>query len=216
MGGDDHRDFDKAAARWDDKPQRRFIAAAVTTGIAADIPLHHAFEVLEYGCGTGLCGLQFAQKIRHLTAADTSAGMLEELQRKCLTLGVGNVTPALISPDRWTLPAEAFDLAFSSMVLHHIEGTQPLLANFYRSLKPGGFLALADLEKEDGSFHDNPTGIAHFGFDPQALLTLLEELGFMDLKSRTVHTITKKQDGKERNYPVFLITGQKPHKSQPH
>ena len=206
-----HRDFDKVAASWDDKPQRRLIAAAVTAGIEENIPLHRDLHVLEYGCGTGLCGLQLAPEVRHLTAADTSAGMLDELKKKSLTLGLENVTPFLISPDHWTLPSEAFDLAFSSMVLHHIEETQTLLKNFYRSLKAGGFLALADLEKEDGTFHDDSTGVAHFGFEPQALLTLLEELGFIGLKSQTVHTVSKQRKNTTDHYPVFLITGQKPH-----
>jgi len=216
--GDDHamsegirRDFDKAAANWDEKPQRRLLAAAVAAGIAQDIRLHREMQVLEYGCGTGLCGLQLAPAVGQLTAVDTSAGMLEELRKKVQSLDLGNVTPILISPDCWTLPAAAFDLVFSSMVLHHIEATQALLGHFRQSLKPGGCLALADLEKEDGTFHEDPTGVAHHGFDPQELITMLKRLGFVDLNARTVHTMSKQHGDDERAYPVFLITGQKPH-----
>ena len=204
------RDFDKFAADWDEKPQRRLLAAAVATGIAVDVHLHREMEVLEYGCGTGLCGLQLAPEVGQLTAVDTSAGMLEQLRKKVQSLDLGNVTPILISPNRWTLPAAAFDLVFSSMVLHHIEATQTLLKHFEQSLKPGGFLALADLEKEDGTFHDDPTGVAHHGFDPQALITILERLGITALKARTVHMMRKQHGDDERTYPVFLITGQKP------
>ena len=205
-----HRDFDKAAAHWDDKPQRRLIAEAVTKGIVANIPLHNTFQVLEYGCGTGLCGLQLAPQIGHLTAADTSAGMLDVLQKKSHSQGLDNVTPRLIAPNQWTLPDEAFDLVFSSMVLHHIAETETLLSHFHAALKPGGYLALADLVKEDGSFHDDPTGVAHFGFDTQALLAMLEGLGFIDLKSETVHKIKKQLGDKQQSYPIFLITGRKP------
>jgi ubiquinone/menaquinone biosynthesis C-methylase UbiE len=204
------RDFDKVAAGWDEKPQRRLLAAAVAAGIAADIHLHREMQVLEYGCGTGLCGLQLASEVGHLTAVDTSAGMLEELRKKVRSLDLGNVTPLLISPDRWTQPAAAFDLVFSSMVLHHIETIQTLLKHFQKSLKPGGSLALADLEKEDGTFHDDPTGVAHHGFDPQALIAVLKQLGFAALNARTVHMIRKQHSDDERAYPVFLITGQKP------
>jgi ubiquinone/menaquinone biosynthesis C-methylase UbiE len=204
------RDFDKVAASWDEKPLRRLLAAAVSAGIAADVPLHRGMQVLEYGCGTGLCGLQLASEVGHLTAADTSAGMLEELRKKVQSLDLGNVTPLLISPDCWTLPAAAFDLVFSSMVLHHIEATDILLQHFEKLLKPGGHLALADLESEDGTFHDDPTGIAHHGFDPQVLIAMLERLGFAALTARTVHMIRKQHGDDERTYPVFLITGQKP------
>jgi tRNA (cmo5U34)-methyltransferase len=209
MGKEVRRNFDKAAANWDEKPQRRMIAEAVTAGITASVPLHGELQVLEYGCGTGLCGLRLAPEIGHLTAVDTSAGMLEELRKKSLALGIENVTPVQISPEDWTLPAEAFDLVFSSMVLHHVEEVQILLQNLHYILKPGGFLALADLEQEDGSFHDDRTGVAHFGFNPRALITELERLGFRALKSQTVHTIHKRHVDQERSYPVFLITGQK-------
>lgn len=210
MSGKARRDFDKVAASWDEKPQRRMVAAAVTAGIIKSIPLHRDWQVLEYGCGTGLCGLQLASEVGHLTAADTSAGMLEELQKKCQALGLRNVTPVKISPDRWTLPDAAFDLVFSSMVLHHIEAIQTLLQHLQKTLKPGGFLALADLEQEEGTFHDDPAGVAHFGFATHALLTILEGLGFIDLKSQTIHTIRKQHGGNEHDYPVFLMTGQKP------
>ena len=210
MSQEIRRDFDKVAASWDEKPQRRLLASAVSAGIAVDIPLHRGMQVLEYGCGTGLCGLQLASEVGHLTAADTSLGMLEELRRKIQSLGMENVTPTLVAPDSWTLPAAAYDLIFSSMVLHHIEATDILLQHFEKSLKPGGYLALADLQKEDGTFHDDPTGIAHHGFDPQAIISTLNRLSFLSLKARTVHVIRKQHSDDERTYPVFLITGQKP------
>ncbi len=209
MCKESRHDFDKAAATWDEKPQRRLLAEAVTSAIAESVNLHRALQVLEYGCGTGLCGLQLASEVGQLTAVDTSAGMLDELRKKSRDLGLGNVTPILISPDSWPLPAAAFDLVFSSMVLHHVAATHALLQNFQQALKPGGFLAIADLEMEDGTFHDDPAGVAHHGFDPQALINKLERLGFKALRTRTVHTISKQHGGEERRYPVFLITGQK-------
>jgi tRNA (cmo5U34)-methyltransferase len=209
MSKESRRNFDKAAATWDEKPQRRLLAEAVTSAIAESVHLHRALQVLEYGCGTGLCGLQLAPEVGQLTAVDTSAAMLEELRKKSRDLDVDNVTPILISPDSWPLPAAAFDLVFSSMVLHHVAETHALLQNFQQALKPGGFLALADLKKEDGTFHDDPAGVAHHGFDPQALINKLERLGFSALRTRTVHTISKQHGGEEHSYPVFLITGQK-------
>ncbi len=210
MSEESRRDFDKAAASWDEKPQRRLLAAAVVAGIAESIQLHRELQVLEYGCGTGLCGLQLAPKIGRLTAVDTSAGMLAELRKKSRYLGLENVAPVLISPESWSLPAAAYDLVFSSMVLHHITTIQTLLQNLSGALRPGGFLALADLQKEDGTFHNDPTGVAHHGFDPQAHIAMLAGLGFTALTTRTVHTIIKQCGGAERSYPVFLLTGQKP------
>lgn len=209
MAQETRRDFDKVAASWDEKPQRQQLAAAVAAGISAEVKLHQGLLALDYGCGTGLTGLRLAPEVGHLTAADTSAGMLEELQKKCLALNLKNVSPVLISPDRWTLPDAAFDLVFSSMVMHHITAIDPLLQHFHQVLKPGGFLALADLQQEDGTFHDDPTGVAHHGFDPQALMADLQRLGFSALSTRTVHTVRKQRGDEEFRYPIFLVTGRK-------
>jgi ubiquinone/menaquinone biosynthesis C-methylase UbiE len=203
------RDFDQAAVGWDDKPQRRLLAEAVAAGIAMAVPLHRGMRALEYGCGTGLVGLRLAERVGHLTAADTSQGMLQELRKKTCAFGLTNVTPLLIPPEHCPLPAAAFDLLFASMVLHHIEDTGALLRNFHRVLATGGYLALADLEAEDGTFHDHPHGIAHHGFDRRKLRTMLQRIGFGDLQDRTVHTICKQRGDGERRYPIFLMTGRK-------
>jgi ubiquinone/menaquinone biosynthesis C-methylase UbiE len=211
MAEGQHRDFDKVAASWDEKPQRRQLAAAVVAGIATTVPLNRGMQVLEYGCGTGLCGLQLAPRVGQLTAADTSKGMLDELRRKTAALGMDNVTPVLIPRHDWTLPVATFDLAFASMVLHHVKEIRPLLQHLLQSLKPGGFLALADLEEEGGAFHDDPAGVAHHGFNPRELMAWLEQLGFTGVSQRTVHTICKQRGRVEHTFPVFLLTAHKPH-----
>lgn len=203
------RDFDKVATSWDEKPQRHQIAGAVAEGISGEFDLNSSIRAMEYGCGTGLCGLQLAPKIGHLTAVDTSSGMLDELQRKSQARGLQNITPILVQPGTWALPASAYDLVICSMVLHHIQDTHTLLSNFHRTLRPAGSLAIADLQLEDGTFHDDPTGVDHHGFDPHALLALLEQIGFSSLKTRIVHTICKQRHQEERCYPVFLITGRR-------
>jgi len=49
--------------------------------------------------------------------------------------------------------------------LHHVKEIQPLLEQFYRTLLPGGRMAIADLDEEGGRFHGNNNGVFHFGFD---------------------------------------------------
>ena len=39
------------------------------------------------------------------------------------------------------------------MAMHHVEDTAHFLKTLYDHLNPGGFIAVADLDKEDGSFH---------------------------------------------------------------
>ena len=74
--------FDKAADNWDTKPTRIKLAHAVAQGIASTIPVHKKMTALEFGCGTGLVRLELAPKMQHLTAIDTSAKMLVNLEQK--------------------------------------------------------------------------------------------------------------------------------------
>jgi len=70
------------------------------------------------------------------------------------------VSAKLFDPMHDTLP-EQFDLLFSSMLLHHIPDTLAFFQRCHPWLKPKGYLAVADLDREDGSFHQDHTGVAH-------------------------------------------------------
>ena len=166
-------------------------------------------KALEYGCGTGLVGLAIAPRLGSLLAMDTSKGMLEVLAGKIEEQGLTNVTPVCLD-----LTVEAcdqrFDLIFSAMTLHHIGETELILEKFYHLLNDYGTLAIADLDREDGSFHSEGAGEKHYGFSREELSETLIGLGFSSVNFKTVHTIQKvNEDGSSRDYPVFLLTAQK-------
>jgi ubiquinone/menaquinone biosynthesis C-methylase UbiE len=202
--------FDKAAAEWDQKQRRVELAKAITENIAL-LPLNQEMRALEYGCGTGLVGLALAPRLGSLTAMDTSTGMLDILAGKIQESGVTNVTPLYLDLTVDTC-IQRFDLIFSAMTLHHIENTELILQKFYQLLEDGGYLAIADLDSEDGSFHAPGAGEKHHGFSRETLSEKLLKLGFSSLNFKTVHTVTKMDEGGDnRVYPVFLLTAQKEH-----
>ena len=80
-------------------------------------------------------------------------------------------------------------------------------ARFAEQLKPGGFLALADLDSEDGSFHAPGTeGVFHHGFDRVTLQSTLEIAGFDDVQFVTALEVEKEGKGP---FTVFLVTARK-------
>jgi len=96
-----------------------------------------------------------------------------------------------------------YDLIISAMAMHHVEDTDNLFATFARHLQPGGSIAIADLDKEDGTFHEPGTeGIYHHGFVREKLEAIIAKNGFVDIHFHTAHSIER--NGK--SYPVFLIT----------
>jgi ubiquinone/menaquinone biosynthesis C-methylase UbiE len=202
--------FDKAAAEWDQKQRRVDLAKAIAEDIAL-LPLNTEMTALEYGCGTGLVGLTLAPRLGTLTAMDTSAGMLDVLAGKIQELGLTNVTPLCLDLTVETC-VHRFDLIFSAMTLHHIEKTDLILQKFYQHLKKDGYLAIADLDSEDSSFHASDAGEKHHGFNREKLSKKLHDLGFSSINFKTVYTITKvSEKGEKRDYPVFLLTAQKEH-----
>jgi predicted methyltransferase len=92
------------------------------------------------------------------------------------------------------------------MTLHHIPDFETLLHRFFGTLKPGGYLALADLVCEDGSFHEDSSGVAHHGINPETVRAILQKNGGLDIGVKEIHNIEKQpeNDGKQRKYPVFL------------
>jgi hypothetical protein len=72
-------------------------------------------------------------------------------------------------------------------------------------LNSSGSIAIADLDKEDGTFHKDDTSVFHFGFDRDELLKIVMSIGFRKVKIQTVGLVEKPY-GK---YSVFLLTAYK-------
>jgi 2-polyprenyl-3-methyl-5-hydroxy-6-metoxy-1,4-benzoquinol methylase len=142
---------------------------------------------------------------------DTSSGMLEVLGNKIEEMELANVTSRLLDLTRESYDGH-FDLIFSAMTLHHIEETELILKNLCQLLNDNGYLAIADLDSEDGTFHSAGAGEKHHGFNRESLAEILENLGLSSIRFKTVHTVTRRsEDLKVRTYPVFLLTAQKLH-----
>lgn len=197
--------FDEIAGTWDEEPRRLALASSVAEAIGTAVPLSPALEVLDFGCGTGLVTLALRPRVGRITGADTSSGMLEQLRRKIAAGTLGNVEAVWMDPAQPRLPDGPFDLVVSSMALHHVEDPGPVFRAFLERLRPGGRVALADLDREDGSFHDDARGVFHLGFDRADVARWLEAAGFVDVAIRLA-TVDRKNG---REYPIFLATGRK-------
>jgi trans-aconitate methyltransferase len=139
-----------------------------------------------------------------VTLADTSEGMLAVLREKIAATGAPNLHPLRLDL-QVDAHAERYDLLCSLMTLHHIPDTTAILARFHEALTPGAWLALADLDAEDGSFH-GPEVDVHPGFDRATLQAQLEAAGFEAIHFSTPCEVRKG----DRVYPVFLVVARRP------
>ncbi len=199
--------FDLQAADWDKEPRRLLLSQKVAAAIRKEIPLTKNFRACEYGCGTGLLSFCLKDDIGEILLADNSSGMLEVLNQKIKDHAVDNMKTLMLDLSTHDGPDAAFDLVYLQMALHHIPDSRDVLLKFRRMLKPGGFLAIADLDSEDGSFHHGVfTG--HKGFDRLALSMLLKECGFDAVKIEDLCQFTKlNARDVEQTYSIFFACG---------
>jgi ubiquinone/menaquinone biosynthesis C-methylase UbiE len=198
--------FDERAPTWD-TPERRERAEAVADAIRARIALSPTTRAIEVGAGTGLLGLALAGDVGELVLAEPSTGMLQVVHQKLADGGSPNVTAIPFDLMADPPPRDPFDLAISLLVLHHLSDTGAALAAILRLLRPGGRLALADLDSEDGSFHDSDAeGIHHLGFERRTVADRARTVGFVDVRVSTATEIEREG----RRYPLFLLVAQRP------
>ena len=195
--------FDQLAATWDDNPLRQALTAAVAAAIRTDVPLRPEWTALEYGCGTAALSFRLSGLLQQIVAADSSPGMLEQVRQKLTAAGTDNILPQQLNLDTEPPPPETVDLILCSMAMHHVEDLRRVAAAFAAMLRPGGWLAIADLEAEDGSFHQDQA-VPHNGFEPAMLAGLMAKAGLTGAAWRTIHSMERNG----RAYPIFLLTMQ--------
>lgn len=196
--------FDKAAQEWDSGDVRQNIASAVFKTLTSRIALLKTMNILDFGAGTGLLSFKIAPLVRSVTGVDLSGGMLEQLEAK--NTSSLHVTPLL--QDIMEKPLDQkFNGIVSSMAMHHVENSACLFETFYAHLKRDGFIAIADLEEEDGTFHaqHGNDGVHHFGFNRDVLRNTIEKAGFKNVRFHDAYSVNR-EDG---SYPIFLVTAMK-------
>lgn len=195
--------FEGRAAEYDARPVPQQISEGVVAALSAAIPFTPDQSVLDFGAGTGLIATQLAPKVGELLAVDISPAMLEQLAKKELPESLTTVCRNLLEEPL----DQPVDVVVSAMAAHHVQDTAALLRALFAHLVPGGWLALADLDAEPGTFHPpDVEGVFHHGFDRDAFAAHATAAGFVDPAFTTAATVQRD----DRAYPIFLFTARKP------
>jgi predicted TPR repeat methyltransferase len=146
--------FDEVLARI------QYRAPALVAQAAAGVmgPPEARLDILDAGCGTGLCGEHFKPFARRLVGVDLSLEMLQKAAARKLysELIVGELT-AFVG-----VVAAAWDIIISADTLVYFGDLAPVMAAARRGLRPGGHLVFTlehagDAEAPAG-FRINPHG----------------------------------------------------------
>ena len=195
--------FKDKAGKYEQDAKRVNNVKNIADTITREIEFDKSMSIMDFGSGTGLLLEQIAPFVKQITAVDMSTAMNKKLQSKQESLPC---ELEIIETDLTKRKLERkFDSIISSMTMHHVEDIKSMLDDFYAMLEPGGTIAIADLDTEDGSFHTEDTGVYHLGFDRDYILNLTKGAGFKDVKIQDA-SVAQKPYG---NYPIFLLTGKK-------
>lgn len=175
----------------------------IAESIKQNIVFNKTMHIMDFGSGTGLLLEKIASLVNKITAVDISKSMNEQLEVKRENLGCDlDIIDMDLSKSKLD---QNFDGIISSMTMHHVKDVKNMFDNFYSMIINNGFIAIADLDLEDGSFHTEDTGVFHFGFDRKQFLNFAKKAGFRELKTISA-SIAYKPYGK---FPIFLLLGYK-------
>ncbi|MBU4530942.1 MAG: class I SAM-dependent methyltransferase [Hoeflea sp.] len=173
-----YSDSQKLAARA--RLNREYTIAEVGwfSWVARQLPLKGGNRILDVGCGPAWFWAATVKELPEkleLTLSDLSPGMVQEALERCRPLPFEAVTGQ--QADVIALPFEdgSFDSVIAMHVLYHLPDPTHGIAEMYRVLKPGGFLAVTtngaghmrkiyELTTVLGSPPQDPGGAA-FGFE---------------------------------------------------
>jgi len=198
-------EFDIKAAEWDNNPMHLDRSEAIANGIKIAVPLNREMKVLEFGAGTGITSFLLKDRVKEITLMDNSSEMVKVMNEKIRASNTINLKALNFNLEHADYENEKFDLVITQMVLHHVADIDLIISRFRKLLNPGGYLAIADLYTEDGSFH-GPGFTGHKGFDIEELSGLLGKHGFINISSGKCFVINKEiSDGITKQFDVFLL-----------
>lgn len=188
------------AGDWDSSQSRTDNLDNISASIVNSISFDKAMHIMDFGSGTGMLLERIAPYVGKITAVDVSPSMHGKLQEKLdnIACEVDIIEIDLVNFDIDT----QFDGIISSMTMHHIEDIEAMFRKFHSMLKGGGFIAIADLDLEDGSFHTDDTGVKHFGFDRDEFAKSAAKAGFEEIHMSSA-SVVHRPNG---DFPVFLLT----------
>jgi tRNA (cmo5U34)-methyltransferase len=197
--------FDKAAKDWDKNKMHAERSEVIAKDLIKEIDIKKGLAALEFGSGTGLLSFALADHFERITLMDSSSEMTRMAMEKIARNGIYNLQAVFFNLEIEEYIDKKFDFIFTQMALHHVGNIEKIIHKFYKLLNPGGKLAIADLYKEDGTFHDSDfTG--HTGFDTDRLEKIIKETGFTEINIKPCFVMRKVDSaGKEKEFPLFLM-----------
>ena len=195
------RYFDELAGKFG----RQYVPGRSWKGIAeALLKLMPPLVIADLGAGEGTISQLMAQRAKKVIAIDNSEKMVEFGSELAKKHGIGNLEYRCGELEDVPIRSGAVDLAFLSQALHHARHPERAVAEAWRILKPGGRIAILDLNRHHFEEAREMYADLWLGFTELEIERYLKGAGFRNVETAVVY--------REQEAPYLetvLATGEK-------
>ncbi|WP_284642986.1 class I SAM-dependent methyltransferase [Paenibacillus silviterrae] len=200
MGNTDK--FEMIAAVYD-TPERIQMAKESSDAIRTYLVDAKSKSAIDFGCGTGLVGMNLVNDFHSMLFLDTSQNMINQIKQKISALNIQNAETLCFDFEQESLPNFHADYIFMAQVLLHIRDVELVLSRLFDVLNEGGHVLIVDFNKNENITSD----LVHNGFDQAELAGMMSKIGYRSIQSKTFYTGGKIFMGHDAS--MFILDSQK-------
>lgn len=186
-----------------DTPERIQIAKVSSDAIRGYVVDAKSKNAIDFGCGTGLVGMNLLNDFHSMLFLDTSPNMINQMNQKISDFNIRNADTICFDFEKGDLSNLRADYIFMAQVLLHIHDVEFVLSRLFNVLNEGGHLIIVDFNKNEKIVSD----LVHNGFNQAALTDMMTKIGYKDIQSKTFYTGSKIFMGHDAS--MFILDSQK-------
>lgn len=166
-----------------DTPERIHIAKLSSDAIRTYVKDAKEKKAIDFGCGTGLVGMNLLDEFHSVLFLDTSQNMIEQVKHKISDLNIQNADTMCFDFEQEGLAGLQADYIFMAQVLLHIPNVEVVLSRLFDVLNEGGHLMIVDFNLNENVTSD----LVHNGFDQAELTQIMTKIGYSDIQTQTFY-----------------------------
>ena len=186
-----------------DTPERIQLTKVYTAAIKEYLINTKNKDAIDFGCATGLMGMDLLKEFRSMLFLDTAQNMLNIVDQKISEAKAPNASTLCADFESLTPSGIRADYILMVQVLLHIQDFESVLAKLYDVLNVGGHLLIVDFNKNEEIVSE----LVHNGFNQERLRETMMKMGCKDVQSKTFFAGSKLFMGQDAS--LFILDAKK-------